>query len=96
MSFEPLNDRIADSFLLQLIAQNIAEANWKLFRGGHHEDISCVPVDECGTVYGTQNYHFLTYGFISPTELNCLIPVCHGQVLQIGLTHLSPAITRLT
>ena len=86
MSLEPLSDRTVDSFLphssLQLIAQNIAEANWKLFRDGHHEDVSCAPVDECGTVYGTQNHHFLTYGFISPTELDCLI--------QVGLSRTRP------
>ena len=64
-----------DFLTFQLMAQNIAESNWKLFSGGHNEDISCVPVDTCGVVYGSQNWHFLTYGFISPSEYNCLIQV---------------------
>ena len=70
------------------MAQNIADSNWKLFRGGHHEDVSCVPVGTCGVVYGSQNWHFLTYGFISPTEYNCLIQVrlSFSQSLFLSIT----------
>ena len=57
------------------MAQKMAEANWKLFRGGHHEGVQCVPIGTCGEVYGSQSWHFLTYGYISPSEYNCLIEV---------------------
>ena len=64
------------------MAQNMAEANWKLFRGGHHERVQCVPIGTCGEVYGSQNWHFLTYGYISPSEYSCLIEVRLSLILS--------------
>ena len=66
------------------MAQRMAEANWKLFRAGHHEGVQCVPIGTCGEVYGSQSWHFLTYGYISPSEYNCLFEV-RKSFIQLSL-----------
>ena len=45
-----------------------------------------MPVDTCGVVYGSQNWHFLTYGFISPSEYNCLIQVRLSFIQSLSLS----------
>jgi hypothetical protein len=37
--------------------------------------ISCVEINSCPLIYGTETHHFLAYGYISPVEYQCLIQV---------------------
>ena len=34
--------------------------------------LSCLPIDMCPVLYGTDEDHFETYGFVTPTDINCL------------------------
>ena len=77
------------------MAQKMAEANWKLFRGGHHEGVQCVPIGTCGEVYGSQSWHFLTYGYISPSDYNCLIEVRLSFIPLTLFLYLNSAVSHI-
>ena len=34
--------------------------------------VTCVPVAACQTIYGSRPQHFIQYGYITPTQTNCL------------------------
>ena len=43
--------------------------------------VTCVPVDACQTVYGSRPQHFIQYGYITPSQNNCLSG--NGMVLCV-------------
>ena len=34
--------------------------------------VTCVPLGACQTLYGSRPHHFIQYGYITPTQTNCL------------------------